>query len=159
MNKGFFFVAATAMVVLAGCNDYVTPAGVVATAYESLEKGDLKAFNKALTGKALETYGTAQGAAALKGRLAGLTVSMSKPEMVSTVAVPNTNPAQQIRTYTVNVLGKSAGEAQPARVVTVTVTCTDYDLGQPVDQHIRGEIPVDPNEPNYVTQCWVADLQ
>jgi hypothetical protein len=139
--------------------DSVTPSGIVKTAYAALQKGDLKHLTKALSGQARTRFGNAAGAEALHEQLAPFSVTFGRPVTLSRTEFPKAAMPYAITTYSVDILGKSAGESSPSRVITAQVSCTDWDFSDMYNDGLaKGSLPPESLWENVVTQCWITDL-
>lgn len=110
MNKNLsIFAAVAALAVLPACNDYTTPQGVVATAYNAVQKDKLKTLKKTLKGDAKEMYGHTAGLVDLQNRFKGLEVSLGKTTLDSTDKVRDRDVA---RYYTVELLSREQNKGE-----------------------------------------------
>ncbi|MBI3544632.1 MAG: hypothetical protein HY075_15280 [Deltaproteobacteria bacterium] len=153
---------AAATMGLVGCDDYVTPSGVVRTAAEKIQKRELKGFKKALTGKALAEYGSSEGMASLEARVAKEpNVRVADAELLSVAPVKNGTFQTAIKTYAVNVLA-----GQNSRLLTATVLCDIYS----VDNHVShcgiahgpyapGAECVEFDRSTELTECKISEIR
>jgi hypothetical protein len=138
MKKAIVLGAVLALFGLSACNDFSSPQGVVGTAYHALKTNNPELFNKTLKGDALLNYGNLNGMAKLQDELKGLDVMAGNTVLVSTDPVGHSNWMVKARHYTVDVMGKKAGDvsAQFARVLTANVDCEvsyDWERDYPMD--------------------------
>lgn len=163
---------AAAMLGLAGCDDYVTPAGVVRTAAQKLREKKLGGFRSALRGAALERFGTKEGMAELSAKLNAYPVlATGKAHRFSLKSVQDNGFQTATALYDVDVLAKDAPDAKDSRqVMTATVQCDIFQIQEsPRPAFPQGggydcrTIPGPCNVPSLntteVTQCWVIDLK
>src|SRR5262245_12854022 len=84
---------------LVGCDDLVTPKGVVNTAAEALYKNDLAKLQKTLKGPAAAQFGTKAGLVTLRQKLSGKK-GLRIEDAVFVKSTPVRNGAQiAVRTY------------------------------------------------------------
>jgi hypothetical protein len=175
MTKKLMVVCALALAVamlgLAGCDDYVTPAGVVRTAAQKLKENKVGGFRAALKGEALARFGTRDGMSELAKRLgAYASLSVGKAHQTSLTPVTNNGFQTAVAFYDVDVYGKeSAAAPKESRLMTAFVQCDIYGLeqtptspipGQPSECRVFPEqCPAYPRNVTEVSQCWVIDLR
>jgi hypothetical protein len=118
MKKLTMFAWAVLVLAATACTVDSTPQLIVASASSALRKNNLGQFKEALSGSALEQYGTQEGMTILQNKLAGQKLRTTAPQSIAV------DPSQsgQLSVYTVSVLNRSTD----AKLLDLTVNC-NYD--------------------------------
>ncbi len=115
------FSGMSALLLLAGCNDYSTPRGAVQSASEALMKNKRTEFKASLTGAALEKYGND---AAIDALLAMLRTFKDLRVDEATL----TASTESMRKYRVPVYGTD-GANREKQIFDIQVSCIDQVRG------------------------------
>ena len=130
---------------LSGCYDITTPQGILTTAGEMVQKGDLNGLKGLLSGDALASYGTIDGLKILETHLMNRSLKAQDPNELGSVG----DASDYIVTYS-DSAADFAGTS-PVVVLDAMIDChTETPALSPIEGNTTGTAS---------TQCSITQIQ
>jgi hypothetical protein len=153
----------TCLFGLSACYDDTSPKGILASAYDALQKNDTKVFTKTLSGRAKRSFGTLDGMIKLQNAMKDYDVTVANVLLRESSREPNGN---ETKVYDADIVGRPAGvtDATYSRLITAQIACHLYKMRQNMGHCYDGpsgwnpDCDFDGNYAQTVTECRIVGL-